>query len=491
FLPRLEEGNFWVRATMPTSVSLEASNGYVNRMRRVIGSFPEVLTVVSQHGRPDDGTDATGFFNAEFFVPLKSPDAWPAGVDKEKLTQELTTTLTRKFPGVDFNFSQYIEDNVEEAASGVKGENSVKLFGNDLNVLAATAEKIRDVLQTVPGITDLAVLNPLGQPTIRVDVDRERASRLGLAPGDINATVQSAIGGQSAGDLYEEGSDRHFPMMVRLAEPFRGDLASIDRITVGAPDPAGGAAVVPVPLADVAKVHLVSGPSFIYREQQERYVPIKFSVRGRDLGSAVLDAQARVARSVAIPGGYRLEWVGEFGNLNDAMQRLKIAVPVSLALICVLLFINFGSILDVLLAVSVIPMALIGGIFALALTGTPFSVSAAIGFVALFGIATMDGIIVLSYYNLHIEQGMDRVAAILHTCRVQMRPVMMTCIVACVGLVPAALSKGIGSQVQRPLALVVVGGMLLAPVLVLFVLPAMILLASRRRFTPRTTELME
>jgi cobalt-zinc-cadmium resistance protein CzcA len=490
FMPRLEEGNFWIRATMPTSIALDASNGYVNRMRRVIGAFPEVQTVVSQHGRPDDGTDATGFFNAEFFVPLKSADSWPAGVDKEKLTQDLTAALTQKFPGVDFNFSQYIEDNVEEAASGVKGENSVKLFGNDLTVLSATARKIRDVLQSVPGITDLAVFNPLGQPTIRVDVDRERASRLGLAPGDINATVQSAIGGQSAGDLYEPGSDRHFPMMVRLAEPFRAGLDSIGRITVGAPDPTGGTTVVPVPLADVARVQLVSGPSFIYREQQQRYVPIKFSVRGRDLGSAVLDAQARVARSVVIPGGYRLEWVGEFGNLNDALQRLKIAVPVSLALICILLFINFGSIVDVLLAVSVIPMALIGGIFALALTGTPFSVSAAIGFVALFGIATMDGIIVLSYYNLHIEQGMDRVAAILHTCRVQMRPVMMTCTVACVGLVPAALSKGIGSQVQRPLALVVVGGMLLAPVLVLFVLPSMILLASRRRFTART-ELVE
>jgi cobalt-zinc-cadmium resistance protein CzcA len=342
------------------------------------------------------------------------------------------------------------------------------------------------VLQTVPGITDLAVFNPLGQPTIRIDVDRDRASRLGLAPGDINATVQSAIGGQSAGDLYEAGSDRHFPMVVRLAAPFRADLNSIQRIMVGAPDPGGGAAALQVPLADVAQVQLVSGPSFIYREQQQRYVPIKFSVRGRDLGSAVLDAQARVARSVAIPGGYRLEWVGEFGNLNDALRRLKIAVPASLALICVLLFINFGSIVDVLLAVSVIPMALIGGIFALALTGTSFSVSAAIGFVALFGIATMDGIIVLSYYNLHIEQGMERISAILHTCRVQMRPVLMTCIVACVGLVPAALSKGIGSQVQRPLALVVVGGMLLTPVLVLLVLPSMILLASRRRFTPHT-----
>jgi heavy metal efflux system protein len=485
FLPRLEEGNFWIRATMPASVSLQGSNGYVNQMRRLIGRFPEVQTVVSQHGRPDDGTDATGFFNAEFFVPLKPASAWPAGVDKDRLTQQLMAALSQQFPGVDFNFSQYIEDNVEEAASGVKGENSVKLFGNDLTVLAATAGKIRDVLQGVPGITDLAVFNPLGQPTVRIDVDRDRASRLGLDPGDINATVQAAIGGQSAGDLYETGSDRHFPMMVRLAQPFRAGLDSIRRITVGAPDPAGGAAAIPVPLADLARVQLVSGPSFIYREQQERYVPIKFSVRGRDLGSAVLDAQSRVARAVAIPGGYRLEWVGEFGNLNEALQRLKVAVPASLALICILLFINFGSIVDVLLAVSVIPMALVGGIFALALTGTPFSVSAAIGFVALFGIATMDGIIVLSYFNLHVEQGMDRLAAILHTCRVQMRPVLMTCAVACVGLVPAAVSTGIGSQVQRPLALVVVGGMLLTPILVLFVLPAMILLASRRHVTPQ------
>jgi heavy metal efflux system protein len=226
---------------------------------------------------------------------------------------------------------------------------------------------------------------------------------------------------------------------------------------------------------------LISGPSFIYREHQERYVPIKFSVRGRDLGGAVMEAQSKVAQQIKIPGGYSLEWVGEFGNLQDALQRLAVAVPASIALICVLLFINFGSLIDVLLAASVIPMALIGGIFALALTGTPFSVSAAIGMVALFGMAAMDGIIVLSYYKLHIESGMDRVAAILYTCKVRMRPVMMTCVVACMGLVPAAVSTGIGSQVQRPLALVVVGGMLLTPVLVLLVLPLLILLLSRRR----------
>ena len=490
FLPKLEEGNLWIRAHMPDSISLEEGNGYVNEMRRLIKGYPEVETVVSQHGRPDDGTDATGFFNAEFFVPLKPPDEWPPGVDKEALTAQLTRELDERFPGVEFAFSQYIQDNVEEYASGVKGENSVKVYGNDLGTLESTAEKIRTALESVPGITDLSVLRSLGQPTVRIDVDRDRAARLALTPGDINATVQAAIGGQAAGDLYESSSDRHFPMVVRLAEPYRGSIEAIRRIPIGAPDPSGSGGVVEVPLEDVARVELVSGPAFIYREQQERYVPVKFSVRGRDLGGAVLEAQRKVAEQVHVPG-VRLEWVGQFGNLQEALQRLEIVVPLSIALICVLLFINFGSVADVLLAASVIPMALIGGILALAITGTPFSVSAAIGFVALFGIATMDGIIVLSYFNLHVEQGLDRTSAMLHTCRVQMRPVMMTCVVACVGLVPAAVSTGIGSQVQRPLALVVVGGMLLTPVLVLFVLPVLILLVSRRQPVPEQPTSLE
>jgi cobalt-zinc-cadmium resistance protein CzcA len=490
FLPKLEEGNLWIRAHMPDSISLEEANGYVNEMRRLIEGYPEVETVVSQHGRPDDGTDATGFFNAEFFVPLKPPDEWPSGVDKETLTGQLTRELAERFPGVEFAFSQYIQDNVEEYASGVKGENSVKVYGNDLGTLESTAQKIQTVLESVPGITDLSVLRSLGQPTVRIDVDRDRAARLGLTPGDINATIQAAIGGQAAGDLYESGSDRHFPMVVRLAEPYRGSIEAIRRIPIGAPDPSGNGGVVEVPLGDVARVELVSGPSFIYREQQERYVPVKFSVRGRDLGGAVLEAQRKVAEQVHVPG-VRLEWVGQFGNLEEALQRLGVVVPLSIALICVLLFINFGSLADVLLAASVIPMALIGGILALAITGTPFSVSAAIGFVALFGIATMDGIIVLSYFNLHVEQGLDRTSAMLHTCRVQMRPVMMTCVVACVGLVPAAVSTGIGSQVQRPLALVVVGGMLLTPVLVLLVLPVLVLLVSRRQPAPERPASLE
>jgi cobalt-zinc-cadmium resistance protein CzcA len=480
FLPKLEEGNFWIRATLPPSISLEEANGYVNRMRGIIKSYPEVITVVSQNGRPDDGTDATGFFNAEFYAPLKPFDTWPSGVDKEKLTDEMNSRLQEEFPGVEFNFSQNIEDNVEEAASGVKGENSVKLFGNDLATLEKTAAKIKQVMSTVSGITDLAVLNSLGQPTVEVDIDRARAARYGLAPGDINSTITAAIGGQAAGNLYEEGSDRNFPMMVRLAPKYRESLDAIGRITIGANNPSGSG-VVPIPLADVAEVKLVSGASFIYRENQQRYIPIKFSVRGRDLGGAVLEAQQKIAREAQLPSGYRLEWVGEFGELQDAIGRLAIVVPLSIVLICLLLFLNFGSVIDMLLAASVMPMALIGGIFALTLTGTPFSVSAAIGFVALFGIAAMDGIIVIAYFNRLLEGGMHRAGAILRTGEVQMRPVIMTCVAACVGLLPAAVSTGIGSQVQKPLALVVVGGILLAPVLILLVLPVLIDLCSRRR----------
>src|SRR6266480_3523686 len=404
FLPKLEEGNLWIRATMPSTISLEEGNSYVNRMRNVIGSFPEVESVVSQHGRPDDGTDAAGFFNAEFFAPLKPMSQWRAGLDKEALTIRILRKLEADFPGVEFNFSQYLQDNVAEAVSGVKGENSIKLFGNDLQALTDTANKIKSVLATVPGITDLAVFTSLGQPTIQIEIDRARAARYGLAPGDINATIRTAIGGESAGDLYEPGSDRHFPIVVRLAPQFRQNPEAIQNLRIGAQGPNG---VTQIPLSDVANVKLVSGPSYIYREGQERYLPIKFSVRDRDLGSAIEEAQRKIARQVELPAGSRIEWVGEFGNLQDAIGRLKVVVPLSLGLIALLLWINFGSVPDTLLSMSVIPMAVIGGIIGLCLTGVPFSVSAAIGFIALFGISVMDGIIILSQYNFLVRGGVE------------------------------------------------------------------------------------
>jgi cobalt-zinc-cadmium resistance protein CzcA len=505
FLPKLEEGNLWVRATLPTTISLEEGNTYINRMRRVISTFPEVESVVSQHGRPDDGTDAAGFFNAEFFVPLKPTTEWRPKIDKDGLTNEVLGKLQAEFPGVEFNFSQYLQDNVAEAVSGVKGENSIKLFGNDLQVITDTAAKIKSVLASVQGVTDLAVFTSLGQPTVQIDIDRKRASRYGLSPGDINATIKLAIGGDSAGDLYEPGSDRHFPIIVRLAPQYRKSLEDIRNLEIAVQNPASAAqssasaaqssasapppsnpsaqapgGLVQIPLTDVATVNLLSGASYIYREQQQRYLPIKFSVRDRDLGGAIQEAQAKIAAQVPLPPGLRMEWVGEFGNLQDAIARLKVVVPLSLVMIAMLLWINFGSVTDTLLAMSVIPMAIIGGVLALSVTGIPFSVSAAIGFIALFGIAVMDGIIVLSQYNNLIDSGLERTAAALRTGALQMRPVLMTCIIAGVGLFPAALSTGIGSQVQKPLAVVVVGGMVLAPILILVILPALILIFSRR-----------
>ncbi|MGJ4949224.1 efflux RND transporter permease subunit [Bradyrhizobium sp. HKCCYLS20291] len=478
FLPKLEEGNLWIRATLPPTISLQEGNAYVNEMRKMIRARPEVDAVVSQHGRPDDGTDAAGFFNAEFFAPLKPVKDWPGTKDKDQLTAELLKQLDDRFPGVEFNFSQYLQDNVSEAVSGVKGENSIKLYGNDLQALTDTANKIKQVLSTVQGVTDLAVFTSLGQPTVQIDIDRAKAARYGLAPGDINATIKVAIGGDTAGDLYEPGSDRHFPIIVRLAPEYRKSAEAIENLRIGAQGPNG---ITQIPLSEVATIKLVSGAAYIYREQQERYLPIKFSVRERDLGSAIQEAQQKVADQVQLPPGSHLEWVGEFGNLQDAIKRLSIVVPISLALIGVLLWFNFGSMADTLLAMSVIPMAIFGGVVGLVLTGIPFSVSAAIGFIALFGIAVMDGIIILSQFNQLIDEGVDRIEAVIRTGELQLRPVLMTCVVAGIGLFPAALSTGIGSQVQKPLAIVVVTGMMLAPVVILITLPVLISLFSRRR----------
>lgn len=477
FLPKLEEGNLWIRATLPPTISLSEGNAYVNQMRRMIAELPEVDTVVSQHGRPDDGTDAAGLFNAEFFAPLKPIGEWPGSKDKDELTARLLKQLQEKFPGVEFNFSQYLQDNVAEAVSGVKGENSIKLYGSDLQALTDTANKIKAQLATVQGVTDLSVFTSLGQPTIQIDIDRARAARYGLSPGDINATIKVAIGGDSAGEVYEPGSDRHFPIIVRLAPEYRRSAEAIHNLRIGATGPNG--TITQIPLSEVAKIQLVSGAAYIYREQQERYLPIKFSVRERDLGSAIKEAQDKVTANVQLPAGSRLEWVGEFGNLQAAITRLSIVVPISLALIAVLLWFNFGSMTDTLLAMSVIPMAVFGGVLGLFLFGIPFSVSAAIGFIALFGIAVMDGIIILSQYNQLIEDGYDRMKAVIHTGEMQMRPVLMTCIVAGVGLLPAALSEGIGSQVQKPLAVVVVTGMMLAPIVILVTLPVLISVFKR------------
>lgn len=482
FLPQLEEGNMYIRASLPAAISLDAGEPAARAIRRDIMKYPEVTSVLSAHGRPDDGTDATGYFNIEYFVPLKPFDEWPKGMDKEKLVAQLSAELKSKYPGVDFSFSQIIEDNVEEAASGVKGANSVKVFGPDLETLEKIAGQIRDQMAKVRGITDLGIFQSLGQPTVRIDVDRVKAARYGLSVGDVNQTVAAAIGGTSPGDLYEPHTDRHFPIMVRLQANQRDSLEAVKRITVGATGPDGSA--ISVPLSELADIRLTSGASFIYREHQTRYIPIKFSVRDRDLGSAVEEAQQRIAKNVPLPPGYSLEWAGEMSNLKNAVARLEIVVPISLMLMLGLLYMNFRSLRDTLLAFSVIPMAVVGGVLGLMLTGTPFSISAAIGFVALFGIAVMDGILLVTSFNHAMDEGRGRVDALRHATSNCLRPVLMTCLVAAIGLAPAAVATGIGSQVQKPLALVVVGGMTLAPVLILLVLPLLINRFSSRLAGP-------
>ncbi|MDH7799532.1 MULTISPECIES: CusA/CzcA family heavy metal efflux RND transporter [unclassified Beijerinckia] len=484
FLPTLEEGNLWLRATMPSSISLEAGNESANRIRRYLSELPEIETVVSQQGRTDDGTDSNGFFNVEFNVPLAAKAKWRPGMDKPALIKEISETLNAQFPGIEFNFSQYLQDNVAEAISGVKGDNTVKVYGHDLNTLKEVAEKIKAVMNTVPGIADLSVYTLLGQPTVKIEIDRFAAGRYGLAPGDINTAIQTAVGGEEAGNLYEPTSDRFFPIMVRLAPEYRKNIEALNQLTIGVKNDDTDQ-IMHVPLQAVAKVSLVSGPSFIYREQQQRYIPIKFSVRDRDLGSAIHEAQQKIAE-LKLPAGYRLEWAGQFGNLQDAIKRLQIIIPMTIMLIAVLLFVNFSSLTDTLLGLSVIPMAMVGGILALLVTGIPFSVSAAVGFIALFGISVMEGIILLSQFNQLMSRGVERSVAVYEACEVRFRPVMMTCMAAGVGLLPTAFSTAIGAQVQRPLAIVIVGGIMIAPLFILIVFPVLI-----ERFSRRTASVEE
>jgi cobalt-zinc-cadmium resistance protein CzcA len=474
FLPKLEEGNLWIRATLPPTISLEAGEPYVARMRDVLRRFPEVVTVVSQHGRPDDGTDPTGFYNVEFFAPLQPFEQWPRGLTKEKLVARIQRALAQEFVGVDFNFSQTIEDNVQEAVSGVKGENSVKLFGPDLRVLQEKGEQIRQQMASVRGVEDLAVYAELGQPNLLVQVDRSQSARYGLAPGDVNAVVQAAIGGQTATQIFE--GERQFPLVVRLLPQYRETVDAIKAIQVATQNqaPGGQSGTAYVPLRDVSNITLQSGASYIYRENYARYLPIKFSVRGRDLGGTVAEAQARVDQNVPLPNGYHPEWTGEFGELKEAQRRLAVIVPLSLLLIIILLYSMFNSLRDSLLALTGIPFAVSGGILALYLTGLNFSISAAVGFISLFGVSVMDGILLLTYYRQLRHAGRGHDDAMLHAAEVRMRPRFMTALSACIGLLPAAMSTAIGSQVQRPLAMVVVGGMLLVPILISWVLPVIL-----------------
>jgi cobalt-zinc-cadmium resistance protein CzcA len=469
FLPALEEGNFWIRASLPPTISLDAGTDATRKMREILLRHPEVITVVSQHGRPDNGSDASPFSNVELFAPLKPFDEWPPHLTKEKLTEQLQKEFDDELPGIGFNFSQYIQDNVEEALSGVKGANSVKIVGPNLQVLEGLAGQVMAVMAKVPGVTDLGVFHLLGQPNLNIRIDREKAARYGLNTGDVNSVVQAALGGTTATTVLE--GDRQFSVAVRLEPKFRASIDAIRTVQVAYQTSSGTNAYVP--LSELAYISLDTGASFIYRERSQRYIPVKFSVRGRDLGSTVTEAQQRIAAAVNLPNGYQIVWAGEFEDLQNAKERLMIVVPITLLLILVLLYGLFNSLRDSLLAVAGIPFAIGGGLIALYLSDLAFSVSAAIGFISLFGVAVMDGILNITYFRELTASGMDAAEAVFQGAEQRMRPMLMTALSAGVGLFPAAISHGIGSQVQRPLATVVVGGMMIGPLLLLIVTPAL------------------
>ena len=478
FLPTLEEGNLWIRAAMPPTISLDAGIPYVQKMREILRRHPETITVVSQHGRPDDGSDAAGFYNTELFVPLKPMDQWTPGLTKDKLIEQLQKEFSDEFTGITFNFSQYIQDNIQEGLSGVKGANAVKIIGPDLTQLEHIATDVLRVMDGVPGVSDLGIFRVLGQPNLNITIDRDKAARYGLNVGDVNSVVQAALGGTQATTILED--DKQFGLIVRIAPEYRDNLEKVRNIKVGVQ--AGGSAPnAYIRLSELATLSLDTGASYIYHERNQRYIPVKFSVRGRDLGSTVTDAEAQIAQKVTLPPGYRIEWAGEFEELQQAKKRLELIVPISLLLIMVLLYGLFNSVHDSLLALAGIPFAIAGGVITLYATGIDFSISAAIGFVSLFGISVMNGILLITYYNELRQSGMHSVEAMFNAASQRMRPMLMTALSACIGLFPAAISTGIGSQVQRPLATVIVGGLLIGTILLLAVVPALCLVFLNKR----------
>ncbi len=472
FMPALEEGNYWIRASLPPTVTLDAGTEATRKIRDIMLRHPEILTTVSQHGRPDNGSDASPLSNVEIFAPLKPFDQWPAGLTKEKLTAELQKEFAAALPGVAFNFSQYIQDNVEESISGVKGANSVKIMGPNLQTLEVLANQVRDQMKQVRGIEDLGIFYVRGQPNLNIKVDREKAARYGLNTGDVNTVIQAALGGAVATTMLE--GDRQFNVTVRTGPDSRDSIEKIGDLKVGYQTPGGSVAYIP--LRELATISVDTGASYIYHETTKRFIPIKFSVRGRDLGGAVQEAQDRIAKNIKLPTGYRMIWAGEFDDLKLAEARLAVVVPISMVLILILLYGLFNSVRDAFLALAGIPFAAGGGIIALAVTGLALSVSAAIGFISLLGVAVMNGILVITYFHQTRHKGAGLKASMYHAATERMRPMLMTAFSACIGLVPAAVSHGIGSQVQRPLAVVIVGGMLIGPIMLLLVVPALQLL---------------
>jgi cobalt-zinc-cadmium resistance protein CzcA len=468
FMPALEEGNLWIRATLPQDVSFPQAVAVADSMRATLDKFPEVRQTVSQVGRPDDGTDVTTFNNIEVYTDLKPASEWPASLhgNKDKLIAQMQAKLAR-YPGVVLNFSQNIQDNVEEAMSGVKGENSLKLFGDNFSTLSSLSEQMLKIMKSVPGIQDAGIFKVGGQPNLIIQIDRIKAARYGLAAQDINSAIQAAVGGAPITQMVL--GERRFDLVVRFPLADRDNPDVIRNIML--PTPSGSQ----VPLGEIADVGIRDGAFAIYREGGRRYVPIKFSVRGRDLQGTIQDLQNRLAAQIKLPPGYDYTWAGEIESLHRELHRLEFIAPVSLALILVLLYVLFLNLRDALIVMAVIPFGMIGGVFSLLITHTPFSISAAVGFTSILGLNTLGTVVFLRGVR-HMQYELGEETGLLRGCLVEMRPVVMACMAAGLGLLPAALANGIGAQAQQPLARVVVGGMVTTLFGVLFVAP---LLARR------------
>ena len=474
FMPELEEGNLWIRALMPRTVSREEAARMAPRLRKVIASVPEVRGVMSQVGRPDDGTDITSFFNLEFNVPLRPMEEWREGMTRRKIEEELTEKFN-DFPGVSFSFSQLIRDNIDEALSGIKGANSVKLFGGELDKLEEVGQRVVNTLKTIPGIENVGLFHIIGQPTLEVRIDRRACARYGVNVEDIEDVIEVAIGGRAFSEMVE--GEKRFDIVLRLPRDQRNDPEVIGRIPVDTPPGPDGKPGARIPLRQLVTIDPHKpGATYIYRENNRRFIPIKFGVRGRDLASTILEAQRRVEdpeHGAKLPDGYEVVWSGEFAQMQQANAKLLWIVPISISLILILLYTAFNSIKDALLVLANVVAATMGGVWALKLTGTPFSISAAVGFISIFGVAVQDGVLLISYFNQMRAACLPVREAVMRGAELRVRPVVMTSLTAALGLLPAALANSIGSQAQKPLAIVVVGGMLVTLFLTRYLMPVL------------------
>ena len=464
FLPHLDEGNLWIRATMPTTISYSDAARIMPKVRAIMAKYQPSRLVISQLGRPDDGTDATGFYNAEFLVDLKPYDEWKGFRTKDELVEKMNRELS-EIPGIHFNFSQNIEDNVEEAVTGIKGELAVKLFGDDLDTLEKNADAIQKTLAAIDGVVDLDTFKETGEPQVQIRIDRDKIARYGLNVQDVQEVIETAIGGKTITSLLE--GEKKFGVVVRFSPKDRRDIEEMKDILVSSPDGQR------IPLAQLADIRTQTGASFIYREGNRRFIAIKFGVRGRDIGGAVREAQSKVSRAVTLPAGYNTVWGGEFESMQRASARLMLILPLTLALIFLVLFLLFNTVSRAAIVMLNVPLALIGGVFALYFTHFHLSVAAAVGFIALFGVAVQNGVIMVSQFDHARSEGIELREAVIEGAVTRLRPVLMTAILASIGLIPAAISTGIGSDTQKPLAIVIIGGLMSATLLTLFVLPVL------------------